>query len=87
MIDTDELKRTYKQYGFEEAKSSESGIHVFTYRSGHFHNADIFKVTSGCDEEKVFSDFKRSGYACKIRAYEKTSDVEKTLFKGFFSVE
>lgn len=87
MIDTDELKKTYKQYGFEEAKSSEAGIHVFTYRSGHFHNADIVKVTNGGDEEKVFSEFKRSGYACKIRTYDVTSDVEKTLFKGFFSVE
>jgi hypothetical protein len=87
MIDTEELRKTYKQYGFEEAKSSESGIHVFTYRSGHFHNADIVKVAAGGDEEKVFSEFKRSGYACKIREYKKTLDVEKTLFKGFFSVD
>ena len=90
MIDTAELRRIYKQYGFEEAKSSESSIHVFTYRSGHFHNADIVKVEgSSCDgaEEKVFNEFKRSGYACRIRSYRTTEDIESTLFKGFFSVE
>ncbi len=87
MIDTSELKRIYKQYGFEEANSNEAGIHVFTIRSGHFHNADIVKVKTGADEEKVFSEFKLSGFACKIRNYQTTSDIESTLFKGFFSVE
>ncbi|UXZ96191.1 hypothetical protein K3169_28585 [Pseudomonas phytophila] len=87
MIDTTELKKIYKQYGFEEAKSNEPDIHVFTYRSGHFHNADIVKVSERGDEEKVFSQFKRSGYACRIREYQTTTDIESTLFKGFFSVD
>ncbi|PNG29062.1 hypothetical protein A1395_28665 [Pseudomonas protegens] len=90
MIDTAELKKIYKQYGFEEARSSEPSIHVFTYRSGHFHNADIVKIDdSKCDgaEEKVFNEFKRSGFACKVRTYKTAEDIETTLFKGFFSVD
>lgn len=87
MLDAKELARIYKQYGFEESKSRDNGIHVFTFRSGHFHNADIIKINESGDEEKVFQEFKKSGYACKIRNYSSTKEVEKTLFKGFFSVE
>lgn len=87
MINQGELRRIYRQYGFEEAKCREEGINVFTIRSGHFHNADIVKVGETGDEEKVFEDFKKSGYACKVRKYENTEAVEKELFKGFFSVE
>lgn len=87
MIDTGELRRIYKQYGFEEANSNEAGVHVFTIRSGHFHNADIVKIQHFADEEKVFDEFKLSGFACKVRNYKTTSDIEETLFKGFFSVD
>lgn len=87
MIDVEELKKIYRQYGFDEAKSNEPGIHVFTYRSGHFHNADIVNIDGRGDEEKVFNEFKKSGYACKIRKYESNLDVENTLFRGFFSAE
>lgn len=87
MIDPSSLKKIYKQYGFEEAKCRENGIYVFTIRSGHFHNADIIKIGFIGDEEKVFDEFKRSGYACRIRKYHNTEEVEKELFKGFFSVD
>jgi hypothetical protein len=87
MIEPEILSRIYKQYGFEHAKCKEPGIQVFTLRSGHFHNADIIKVTPQGDEEKVFQEFKKAGYACKIRAYSNTQEIEKSLFKGFFSVE
>lgn len=87
MIDVEELRRLYRQYGFEEAKSNELGIHVFTYRSGHFHNADIVNVGGKGDEERVFNEFKKSGYACKIRKYENNLEIENTLFRGFFSAD
>lgn len=87
MIDPNSLTRIYKQYGFESAKCREDGIYVFTIRSGHFHNADIVKISGNGDEEKVFDEFKKSGFACKIRKYENSSSVEQELFKGFFSVE
>ncbi|WP_137818404.1 hypothetical protein [Pseudomonas sp. 2FG] len=87
MIDPRSLAKIYNQYGFEAAKCREDGIYVFTIRSGHFHNADIVKIGDVGDEEKVFDEFKRSGYACKIRKYQNTEAVEKELFKGFFSVD
>jgi len=87
MIDPKSLINIYKRYGFEPAKSREDGIYVFTIRSGHFHNADIVNVGGKGDEERVFDEFKRSGFACKIRAYDNTNEVERELFKGFFSVE
>lgn len=87
MIDVGELRRLYRQYGFEEADSYEPGIHVFTYRSGHFHNADIIKTGPKGDEERVFNEFKKTGYACKVRSYTTTQSIEKTLFRGFFSAE
>ncbi|HDS1699016.1 MULTISPECIES: hypothetical protein [unclassified Pseudomonas] len=87
MIDVEELKKLYKQYGFDEAKSDEPGIHVFTYRAGHFHNADIVSIDNRGDEERVFNQFKKSGYACKTRHYTSNHDIEKTLFRGFFSAD
>lgn len=87
MIDVAELRKLYKQYGFEEVETNEPGIYVFTYRSGHFHNADIISIYNKGDEEKVFNEFKRSGYACKIRTYPNNQSIERTLFRGFFSAE
>lgn len=87
MLNRDNLRQLYTQYGFKESPTSESGIIVFTYQSGHFHNADIIKLDEDGNDEKAFEDFKRAGYACKTRNYKNIKEVESTLFKGFFSVD
>ncbi|ERH66625.1 hypothetical protein N172_14835 [Pantoea dispersa EGD-AAK13] len=38
-------------------------------------------------QENIFSQFKESGFACKIRFYNDIEDVKKSLFQGFFSIE
>lgn len=87
MINKKELSNIYKRYGFEEQESGSDGVLVFTLRAGHFHNADIVlvKEVETLVEEGVFSNFKRSGFACKVRRYLNIQDVEKQLFEGFFS--
>lgn len=87
MLKKEELRKVYTQYGFKESKTNELDVVVFTYQSGHFHNADIIKLSENSNDEKAFEEFKRAGYACKIRDYKNIKDVESTLFKGFFSVE
>ena len=86
MINKKALNAIYGQYGFVERPSGEKGVCVYTLRAGHFHNADIIPLNDSANIEKVFSDFKVSGYACKIRNYVNITDVENSLFKGFFTV-
>ena len=35
----------------------------------------------------VFDQFTRAGYACQTRRYKNITEVSKTLFEGFFSVD
>ncbi|MGH1461554.1 MAG: pentapeptide repeat-containing protein [Neptuniibacter sp.] len=86
-MDRIRLREIYKRYGFEEQSSNIDGVCVFTLRAGHYHNADIVPLTENANEEKVFSDFKSTGYACKVRKYSSLREVEETLFKGFFNVD
>lgn len=86
-LDKARVRDIYKRYGFTESSSKDSGVMVFTIRSGHFHNADIVPVTKCGDFEQVFLEFKNSGYACKVRRYVSIEDVERQLFLGFFSAE
>jgi hypothetical protein len=81
------LKRVYKRYGFVEKYSSNEDVIVFALMSGHFHNVDIIPLNDKADTESVFNEYKESGYACKVRSYNSIKDVERTLFKGFFSVD
>lgn len=87
MIDRILLKKVYKRYGFDEKHSSNDDVIVFSLMSGHFHNVDIIPLSESVDTEYVFNEYKESGYACKVRSYKSIKDVEKTLFKGFFSVD
>lgn len=89
MLDTHALSAAYRRYGFEEAKSGYDNILVFTLKAGHYHNADIVPTTNIDIEllDRIFNQFKESGYACRIRNYNDISQVTKTLFQGFFSVD
>jgi hypothetical protein len=87
VIDKKLLKRVYKRYGFDEKYSSNDNVIVFSLMSGHFHNVDIIPLNNKADTESVFNEYKESGYACKVRSYHSIKDVERTLFKGFFSVD
>ncbi len=87
MIENQKIKSIYKSYGFEEKKSKEDGVLVFTIRSGHFHNADIVVIDKDANRESVFEQYKSAGYACTFRMYDSEKDASLSLFKGFFSVK
>lgn len=89
MLDVTGLRTAYQKYGFEEARSGNENVLVFTLKAGHFHNADIVPINKQgtCSQEQIFSQFKESGYACKIRIYNDIEDVKASLFQGFFSIE
>lgn len=89
MLDVVGLRRAYTRYGFEEAPSGNVHVYVFTLKAGHYHNADIIPIDSlGTEhQERIFDQFKESGFACKIRKYNDINEVKKTLFQGFFSVD
>lgn len=89
MLDVTGLRAAYRRYGFEEARSGNENVLVFTLKAGHFHNADIVPMNEQGKyiQENIFSQFKESGFACKIRFYNDIEDVKKSLFQGFFSIE
>ena len=87
MLDKEKIKSIYRSYGFEEKRSSQDGILVFTIRSGHFHNADIVVIDQDSDRELIFNQFKSSGYACAFREYKTVEEASLSLFRGFFSVK
>ena len=74
MIDRKKLSDIYQNYGFKELKSHVENVAVFTIRSGHFLNADIVVLDKDADHEKVYDQYKASGYACATRNYS-SSDV------------
>ena len=87
MTSVAELVSVYKRYNFEQAKTNVEDVVVFTIRSGYYHNADIVPLSPHADVEKVFDDFKKSGYACKIREFYKIENIERNLFQGYFTVD
>lgn len=86
-LNTENLKTLYRKYGFEELEINERGILVFTLKNGHFHNADIVKVSCNGDIDKVFQELRQLKYACSVRDYQNLEQAENTLFEGFFSAD
>jgi hypothetical protein len=87
MLKLHEVRSIYKRYGFDEVNTNDKCVIAFTLKAGHYHNADIIPLAEGANTEVVFQDFKRAGYACKIRNYKDASEVCNILFRGFFSVD
>ncbi len=85
MINVEKLRSLYRQYGFKEEESYDKAILVFSLMAGHYHNVDIIPIEDNANSDAVFEQYKSSGYACKVRNYENTQQVEDDLFKGFFS--
>jgi len=81
-----EVIALYKRYGFEVINTNDEYIIVCTINNGHYYNADIVILNDTSNSEKIFTDYTKTGYACKIRKYTSIKDVSETLFKGFFSV-
>ncbi|MDD2878839.1 MAG: hypothetical protein PHQ58_00245 [Rhodoferax sp.] len=82
------LEDIYKIYGFELAKNYVSDkVIVFTLKTGYFDNADIVPLSETSSTDQAFKDFSATGYACTKRQFLDSSEAERQLFKGFFSVD
>lgn len=86
-INKTEVIALYKRYGFEVINTNDEYIIVCIINNGHYYNADIVILNNTSNAEKIFTEYTKTGYACKIREYMSIKDVSETLFKGFFSVE
>ena len=87
-MDTSELDRVYRNYGFEVEKIS-NNLRAYLKRSGYFNNADIVPVgdTTEDEIETTKSDLESSGYASTVRRYESVREAKDQLFKGFFAAD
>jgi hypothetical protein len=82
------LREIYQRYGFDltEVREQEN-VAVFLLRNGYFDNADLVPLTATANVDKAFKHYSKLGYACTVRKYSTSQDVEEMLFQGFFSVE
>lgn len=86
-MNREKLEKLYKSYGFDVFKVANKDVLVFTLRSGHFHNADIVKLSEKADVESTFQELRQLNFACSVRDYSSIDEVENVLFEGFFSAK
>lgn len=87
MLKSNELDTLYTSYGFTKLPSKTPKVNVYGLQTGHFHNADVVALTHNADAESAKKQFEEIGYACTIRRYSNISEVDESLFLGFFAAE
>ncbi|MBX7204651.1 MAG: hypothetical protein K1X81_04465 [Bacteroidia bacterium] len=89
-IDLKQLEVTYKTYGFE-VKHEEENIASFLFKKSRYFGVDIVPLVS--DEEtkgraeKIKLRYSALGYASYVKCFKDIRDVERELFKSFFSYD
>lgn len=84
----------YRQYGFDYRKQASSNDYLaFTFKSGFFHNAELVSLLVN-DKARVedamelaSQDLEALGFSTKKSFYNSVSEIDETLFRGFFNVE
>ena len=87
MLNSNELDKLYTSYGFTKLPSKMPKVNVYGLQTGHFHNADVVALAHNADAESAKKQFEEIGYACTIRRYSNISEVDESLFLGFFAAE
>jgi hypothetical protein len=90
MIDTLQLEKLYRSYGFEVDEITEE-IAVFPYKKSRYFGVDI--VTTN-DSHKIQeraqvakAKYSRIGYAVNLKKISTNEDAESELFKSFFGFD
>lgn len=87
MLTSPEVDALYSSYGFSKLPCKISKINVYGLQTGHFQNADVVALSDEADVENAKKQFEEIGYACTIRKYVSLSEVDESLFRGFFGAE
>jgi hypothetical protein len=84
----------YRQYGFEYRKQASNNNYLaFTYKSGFFNNAELVsllindKTRVEKEMERTSQDLESLGFSTKKSFYNSISEIDETLFRGFFNVD
>jgi uncharacterized protein YjbI with pentapeptide repeats len=84
----------FKKYGFEYRKQASNNDYLaFTFKSGFFHNAELVSLLIEDKErvekamENAAQDLEDLGFSTKKSFYKSISDIDETLFRGFFNVD
>lgn len=87
-LDRKKIIQIHEIYGFRLEKEIRSNVLAFSLKVAHFNNIDLINL--GDKEEDldfVFNEFTKAGYACTKRYYSSFTEVEDSLFDGFFSLK
>lgn len=83
-----EIENIYKNYGFE-IKKDDQEILSFLYKKGRYFGVDIIPLNDSCEVkdriERSKESYSRLGYAVNIKKFLTVDELEKELFKSFFS--
>ncbi|MBA3827908.1 MAG: hypothetical protein H0X33_03135 [Taibaiella sp.] len=85
-----EIEKIYKTYGFEIEHVGEE-ILCFLYKKGRYFGVDIIPLKD-CENtrekiQSIHKDYSASGYAVNVKSFTKQDELEKELFKSFFSYD
>lgn len=87
MLNSTEVDELYASYGFSKLPCKIPKVNVYGLQTGHFQNADVVALSHDADVEMAKKQFEDIGYACTIRRYASLTEVDESLFGGFFATE
>lgn len=81
----EQLDELYTRYGYEPRVNGSNKVYLFT--KSIYNGADIVKIGSEEEAEKLRDQYSKSGYAVKVRQFKSIEEAEDTLFKDFFKAD
>lgn len=89
-LNVEEVIGIYKNYGFE-VKKDNPDILSFLYKKGRYFGIDIIPLRQSDEIQKkileIQKNYSKLSYAVNIKEFETTEEIEKELFKSFFSYD
>lgn len=89
-LSIDEVISIYRNYGYE-VKRDDPEILSFLYKKGRYFGIDIIPLKKTDEIQKkikqIQCNYSKLGYAVNIKEFETIDEIEKELFKSFFSYD
>jgi len=89
-LNTELVISIYRNYGFE-IKKDDPGILSFLYKKGRYFGVDIIPLLKSDEIQRKVKEshenYSKLGYAVNIKEFDTVEEIEKELFKSFFSYD
>jgi hypothetical protein len=80
-----QIDQLYQRYGYEiQLKLSSEKVRVYTLKKGVYFGADIIYFDKLINHDSLIKQLSDSGFACRLKHFNKIEDAENFLFDSFF---